>query len=59
MTNIVSVKNNNPMCEPWDSQGNKKMQFLFLLLLAVKFWPERQNIKPFEITLHLEFLTRP
>ena len=29
-------KRNDPMCVPWDSQGNeKKKKFLFLLLFAL------------------------
>ena len=28
------TQRNNQMCDPWDSQGNEKMQFLFPLLLA-------------------------
>ena len=27
-------KGNDPMCDYWDSQGNEKMQFPFLLLLS-------------------------
>ena len=45
------------MCEPWDSQGNEKMQFLFLLLFALTFLSEMkynfrgmQNKKPFDNT---------
>ena len=30
-------KRNDPMCDPWDSLGNEKMQFLFLLLFALTF----------------------
>ena len=33
----VKHKRNDPMCDPWDSQGNEKMQFLFLLLFALTF----------------------
>ena len=29
----VKHKRNDPMCVPWDCEGNEKMQFLFLLLL--------------------------
>ena len=25
-------KRSDPMCDPWDSRGDEKMQFLFLLL---------------------------
>ena len=32
-------KINDPMCDPWDSQGDEKMQFLFLLLFALTFCP--------------------
>ena len=28
-------KRNDPMCDPWDSQGDVEMQFLFLLLFAL------------------------
>ena len=31
----VKHKRNNPVCDPCDSQGNEKMQFLFLLLFAI------------------------
>ena len=34
---LVKHKRNDPMCDPLDSQRNKKMQFLFLLLLALTF----------------------
>ena len=30
-------KGNDPMCDPWDSQEDEKMQFLFLLLFALTF----------------------
>ena len=33
----VKHKRNDPMCDPWDSKGNEKMQFLFLLLFALTF----------------------
>ena len=33
----VNHKRQDPMCDPWDSQANEKMQFLFLLLLALTF----------------------
>ena len=33
-------KRNDPMCDPWDSQGNEKMQFLFLWLIALIFLSE-------------------
>ena len=36
----VKHKRNDPMCDPWDSQGNEKMQFLFLLLFALTFLSE-------------------
>ena len=36
----VKHKGNNPTCDPWDSQGNEKMHFLFLLLLALTFRSE-------------------
>ena len=28
-------KRNDPMCDPWDSGGNEKIQFLFLLLFGL------------------------
>ena len=31
---------NDPMCDPWDSQGDEKMKFVFLLLYALAFWSE-------------------
>ena len=40
----VKHKRNNPTCNPWDSQGNKKMQFLFLLLLALTFRSEMKIV---------------
>ena len=36
----VKHKTNNPTFYPWDSQGNEKMQFLFLLLLALNLYSE-------------------
>ena len=33
-------KRNDPMCDRWDSQGDEKMQFLFLLLFALTFLSE-------------------
>ena len=30
-------KKNDPMWDPWDSQGDEEMQFLFLLLFALTF----------------------
>ena len=30
-------KRNDPMSDPWDSQEDEKMQFLFLLLFALTF----------------------
>ena len=33
----VKHKTNNQTGNPWDSQRNEKMQFLFLLLLALTF----------------------
>ena len=40
MGGYVKHKRNDPMCDPWDSQGDPKMQFLFLLLLALTFRSE-------------------
>ena len=37
-------KRNDPMCDPWDSQENEKMQFLFLLLFALIFFTRNENI---------------
>ena len=37
-------KRNYPMCDPWDSQGNEKVQFLFLLLFALTFLIRNENI---------------
>ena len=28
-------KRNDPMCDPWDSQGDENMEILFLLLFAL------------------------
>ena len=36
----VKHKRNGPICDPWDSQGNEKMQVLFLLLFALTFLSE-------------------
>ena len=33
----VKHKRNDPKCDPWDSQGDEKLQFLFLLLFALTF----------------------
>ena len=33
----VKHKRNDPMCDPWDSQGDEKLQFLFLFLFALTF----------------------
>ena len=33
-------KRNDPMCDLRDSQGDEKMQFLFLLLFALTFLSE-------------------
>ena len=35
-----SWSRNDPICDPWDSQGNEKIQFLFLLLFGLTFWSE-------------------
>ena len=53
------------MCDPWDSQWDEKMQFLFLLLFALTFLIRNENIaseeckakKPFEIILHVGRVT--
>ena len=52
------------MCDPWDSQGNEKMQFLFLLLCALTILSEMKILlprnakqKPFEIILHVGQIT--
>ena len=42
----VKHKRNNPPCVPWDSQRNGKMQFLFLLLLALTFLSEMKILFP-------------
>ena len=39
-------KRNDPMGDPWDSQGDEKMQFLFLLLFALPFLSERKKKLP-------------
>ena len=33
-------KGNDPMCDPRESHGDEKMQFLFLLLFALTFLSE-------------------
>ena len=35
----VKHERNNLLCDPWDSKGTK-MQFLFLVLFALKFGSE-------------------
>ena len=35
---------NDPMCDPWDSQGDEKMQFLFLLFFCVDFLIRNEHI---------------
>ena len=37
-------KRNDPMCDPWDSQGDEKMQFLLLLLFCFDFLIRNENI---------------
>ena len=46
---FVKHKRNNPTCDPWDSQGIDKMQFLFLLISALTF--------RFEMNLHVGRVT--
>ena len=41
---MTDMKRNDPMCDPWDCQGNEKMQFLFLLLFCLHFLIRNQNI---------------
>ena len=36
----MTHKRNDLMCDQWDSQGDEKMQFLFLLLFALTFQSE-------------------
>ena len=58
-------KRNDPMCDPWDSQGDEKLQFLFLLLFCLDLIDQKwkynfrgmQNKKPFEIILHVGRVT--
>ena len=62
---FVKHKRNDPMCDPWDSQGNeKKMQFLFLLPFCLDILIRNENITseeckktPFEIILHVGRVT--
>ena len=35
---------NNPICDPWDSQGNEKIQFLFLLVFVLTFFIRNENV---------------
>ena len=42
----VEHKRNDPMCDPWDSQGNEKMQFLFPCLVALTFLSEMKISLP-------------
>ena len=39
----VKHKRNDPMCDPWDSQGNGKMKFLFLLFFCLEFLIRNEN----------------
>ena len=34
-------KRNDPMCGPWDSQGDEKMHFVFLLHFALTFFDQK------------------
>ena len=43
MAGYVKHKRNDPVCDPWDSQGDEKMQFLFLLLFALTFLSEMKT----------------
>ena len=43
-------KRNDPMCDPWDSQGNEKMQFLFLLFFFLDVLIRNENITSEECT---------
>ena len=36
-------KRNDSMCDPRDSQGDEKMQFLFLLLFDLTFFIRNEN----------------
>ena len=50
------------MCDPWDSQGNKKFYFYcFCLAFLISKWKYNframQNKKPFEIILHVGRVT--
>ena len=37
MTDVLNNIRNNQTCDPWNSQRNEKMQFLFVLLLVLTF----------------------
>ena len=47
------------MCDPWDSQTDEKMPFLFILHFALTFFIRNENItlKTFEIILHVGQVT--
>ena len=38
----MKCKRNDPMCDLRDSQGDEKMQFLFLLLFVLEFCSEME-----------------
>ena len=53
-------KRNDATCVSWDSQGNEKMQFLFLVLFIRNeniTSEECKNKKQFEIILHVGRVT--
>ena len=44
-------KRNDPTRDPWDSKGNEKMQFLFLLLVtSLQSWVAKNHVtvKPYK-----------
>ena len=40
----VKHKRNDPKCDPWHSQGDEKLQFLFLLRFCLDFLIKNENI---------------
>ena len=58
-------KRNDPMCDPWDSQGSEKNAVSISIAFCLDFLIRNENItseecktkKPFEIILHVGQIT--
>ena len=46
MTDMTFVKHkrNNPTCDPWDSQGNEKMQFFISIAFSMNISIRNENV---------------